>query len=910
MLASVRFPVPRLLALCLATWAGTATAADRLTVDLAQDTGPFHGGASGSLYGLYDARLPSPNLVEGMGLRSVATKAQDGLQHPGADALEVIRSIATGSGGDTYIYMTDIHRGFPYRWTQGDCAQSVAHYLDEIARQVEQVKALPAQYRRHVVFVPFNEPEGNMFAKAAAPGQAGPDSCNGVDWRSDPSAYFDAWDRAWRRIRAILPDARIAGPNTSILFDQDKGFLQHALRAGTLPDVVTWHELSNPASLSRSVARFRRWEQELFAGTALAGRHLPINIDEYAFNYHTSVPGQIVQWAAAIEAAKVDADLAYWNIDGNLSDSAVQANRGNGQWWLLNAYAAMRGMRTVAVTPPHPGQDDSLQAVAALDPRQTQARVLFGGSSGPATLALTHIPSASFGKRVRVVVREIPWTGQLGDAAAPRLLADVQVPVVADRIDLQFGHGALPALNAESAYSLVVMPGMHGGPAQPPALRWQQRYEAENAAHQGSGYERHGPEGSPQALDRFFTSGRYAVGGFASDRDVRLDFAVAVPQDGLYDLRILANSFNQDPLVAALGPTNVFVRIDGDPASEREVMLPLGYKPVVWDHADLRLRLSAGRHVLGIASASADGRRHTRGNALIDRITLSLPDPASETQVYEAELATLAGGAQARYDRDDVSGAGAVALPAGATATFWVYAPQEGVTPLSMDLATPGALSLAVNGRPLQTPTQAVFLLGGINKIVVGGSAERPVLDRLRVGPGAMLGPHYEAEQATIAGSAHRTQATLASGGAAVTGIGGEPGNGNTLTFASVMVERAGPYMLTLRYANDEQSKASHYNPDPLARVGRIRVNGAPPILATFPHSFHRNNWWELSVPVELRAGRNRIQLSGEEVPDADGVHYISQRAPDILLRSRYAPDIDWIAVTPLQDDAVPPAPR
>ncbi|MET0549240.1 MAG: hypothetical protein ABW002_08225 [Xanthomonas sp.] len=580
------------------------------------------------------------------------------------------------------------------------------------------------------------------------------------------------------------------------------------------------------------------------------------------------------------------------------------------EWWLLNAYAAMRGMRTVAVTPPHPGQDDSLQAVAAFDPRQTQARVLFGGGSGPATLSLTHLPRAGFGAHARVVVREIPWTGQLGDAAAPRLLADVQVPVVADRIDLHFGRGALPALAAESAYSLVVMPGTHGGPARAPALRWQRHYEAEDAAHHGSGYVRRGPEGSPQALDRFFTSGRYAVGGFASENDLRLDFAIAVPQDGQYDLRILANGFNQDPLVAALGPTNVFVRIDGDPASEREVMLPLGYKPVVWDHADLRIGLRAGRHVLSIASTSADGRRHTHGNALIDRITLSLPDPASDTQVYEAELATLEGGAQARYDRDDVSGAGSVVLPAGASATFWVYAPQEGLTPLSVDLATPGALSIAVNGHSLQSPAQAVFLMGGINKIVVGGSAERPVLDRLRVGPGAALGPRYEAEQATIAGSAQRTQATLANGGEAVTGIGGEPGNGNTLTFASVMVERAGAYMLTLRYANDEQSKASHYNPDPLARIGRIRVNGAPALLATFPHSFHRNTWWELSVPVTLHAGRNRIQLSGEEVPDADGVHYLSQRVPDILLRSRYAPDIDWIAVTPLQGDAPPLAPR
>ena len=51
----------------------------------------------------------------------------------------------------------------------------------------------------------------------------------------------------------------------------------------------------------------------------------------------------MIQWISAIEESKVDADIAYWNIDGNLSDSAVQANRGNGQWWLFNAYGEMSG---------------------------------------------------------------------------------------------------------------------------------------------------------------------------------------------------------------------------------------------------------------------------------------------------------------------------------------------------------------------------------------------------------------------------------------------------------------------------------------------------------------------------------------------------------------------------------------
>jgi hypothetical protein len=189
------------------------------------------------------------------------------------------------------------------------------------------------------------------------------------------------------------------------------------------------------------------------------------------------------------------------------------------------------------------------------------------------------------------------------------------------------------------------------------------------------------------------------------------------------------------------------------------------------------------------------------------------------------------------------------------------------------------------------------FLLAGINKVVVQG----PEVQRLRVAelPGA-TGRSYEAEAARVAGSARIAPASLASGGRAVFDIGGAPGNGNTLTFTNVTAARAGDYALTVRFSNDEQSKATHYNPDPLARIARISVNGAAPMLATFPNSFHRNNWWEMTVPVTLRTGSNTIRFAGEEQPDWDGKTYASQVWPQVLLRSRYAPNIDRITLTPM----------
>ena len=73
-----------------------------------------------------------------------------------------------------------------------------------------------------------------------------------------------------------------------------------------------------------------------------------------------------------------------------------------------------------------------------------------------------------------------------------------------------------------------------------------------------------------------------------------------------------------------------------------------------------------------------------------------------------------------------------------------------------------------------------------------------------------------------------------------------------------------------------------------------------------FPHSFHANNFWERTVPVRLKAGKNTVRFSSEELPNFDGDTYISDTFPDILLRSRYAPVIDRIAIAPYSDSQKP----
>ncbi|AXE90233.1 LamG-like jellyroll fold domain-containing protein [Streptomyces sp. Go-475] len=872
----------------------------QLTVDLGADTGAFHGGASGTLYGVYGPDVPSDNLIEGMGLRTVSTKAQDGPQHPGADALEVVKPLADSTDGDVYIYMTDIHRGFPYEWPGDSPAEKLKLYEEKIAKQVDQVLRLPEQYQDNIVFVPFNEPEGNMFG-------TGQWSYNKVSWLNDPDDFFAAWDSAYRLIKGKMPDARVAGPNTSVLYDQVKGFLAHTLAAGTVPQVITWHELSHPEAVRASVAKYRAWEKELFEGTDRAGSQLPININEYAFNYHTSVPGQMIQWVSAIEESKVDADIAYWNIDGNLSDSAVQSNRGNGQWWLLHSYASMSG-HTVAVNPPFPGENYTMQGVATLDEKKKQARLIFGGSTGKGHITFAGVPRKLFGKSVHAWVREIEWTGQVGDSSGPKLLAERTVDVARDgTVSLGFGDGTLPALKESSAYEIVLSPAGKAKGTQSPPVRWQGSYEAEDAAHTGSGWSKNGPEGSPRDVSKFYTSGGYDVGGLRTGSDVTLDFTVDVPEDGTYDLSVFANSLNTFDRVKEQGPTNVFLRVDGKADSERELYLPLGYKWVVWDHTDTKVKLTKGKHTLTLAAKSADGKGVTKGDAIVDRLTLSLPEASSSTQVYEGELAWLGGGARPVYDlpKRAATGSGAARLKKGQTATFWVSSPADREATLRIDTLGGADARVSVNGRSVLRLDKggnsvAVSLSGGVNKVTVTGGSPTTLVDRLTVTPteGTLTTRTYEARDATLAGSAELSPLSLATDGTAITGIGGAPGNGNTATF-TVAADKAGLYALRIRYSNPEQSPATHYNPDPLARHADLTVNGGEPRRVGFPHTFHQNNFWELTVPVELRKGENTLSFRSEELPNFDGTTYASETFPGVLLRSRYAPLIDRITVAP-----------
>ncbi|MEH0420629.1 RICIN domain-containing protein [Streptomyces sp. B21-083] len=878
-------PLTVIAGVTTATATPAAAATPTLAVDLGTTTGAFRGGASGALYGLYGQDVPTNNLIEGMGLKTTNTKYQDGQQHPGSDALEIAKPFVDSGGGDVFIYMTDVYRA-------GYERTSYSAYQATMKTQVEQAEASP--YASHIVFIPYNEPDLNWFS--------------GMRTNSTALANFNSeWRQTYNFVKGIWPEARLAGPNLSSYSNSAlSGFLTYCKANNCLPDVVTWHTLGSPADVRNTVNAYR-------AAETAAGITSPItvNLNEYAHRYHLTDPGQMVQWIAALEDEKVDGNLPYWNINGNLGDSAAAQNTPNAQWWLYNWYSSMSG-NTVKVDGAASNAAYTLQGLASLDTAKKQARVILagGGTSGDSNTVIKNIDPAVFGSTVHVSVFQDRYSGYLGAAATPTRLSDADIAVGSD------GSITLPiTLDAMSAYEVIVSPGGTGSTTASDNT-WTGTYEAENATLSGTGYNIN-TEGTTGNVGKFATSGTKDVGGLRTGSTTVISFPVNVPTTGDYDLSVFGNSYAKDADVK--GPTDVYARVDGGASTRIDV--PVGFQWVVWGHSDATVHLTAGSHTITLATTGDNGAK-TTGDALIDKIDLHYKDAAVQgTTLYEAEQANLSDSGTATYTAQGQSGAGAVTLTSGKSATFWVYSARDGYVDLTARFRNTGQADLTVNGKAADdqtlsgattgawsTSTNRVYLNGGINKVEVTGAGGTLALDDLAVTPFSASDAvttgnvvTYQAENGTLTGTAAADTTFSQADGGVVTGIGN--GTANSLTL-DVNAPSAGTYAMTMRYANAEELPSNHYNPDLYAEHADVSVNGGTSTRVNFASTLHWNQFEDYTVPVTLAKGANAVKFTASQLFDWDGTtigKVYSGGGTDIgqPMRSSSAPHLDQVSFAP-----------
>ncbi len=463
------------------------------------------------------------------------------------------------------------------------------------------------------------------------------------------------------------------------------------------------------------------------------------------------------------------------------------------------------------------------------------------------------------------------------------------------------------------AYEVILAPGGTGS-ATPADNTWLHSYLASQATLTGTGWNIN-TEGTPSNLGGFATAGEQDVGGLRTGSSTVITFNVDVPRTGDYNLSIFDGSNSAATDVS--GPTNIFVRTDG--ANPQEVWLPVGYNWVIWNHVDTTVHLTAGQHQISLSTTGANGAA-TNGDAIINKIDLRLNDPAvQDSTIYEAEQASLEG-ATTDYRAQGQSGAGAADLSRGQSATFWVYSAADGYSDLAFRSKGGGTAGVAVNTLSLDgrlggastrnwsTQRDRVYLSAGINKVAVTGDGGEVTLDKLTVTPVDSTSPAvqpdvttYQAEDGTLTGTAKVNNSYSQANGGVVTGIGDGPANSLTLT---VRAPVTGTYGMTVRFANNQQVVATHYNPDLMTDPADISVNGAPTFHVNFASTFNWNQFWNLTIPVMLRRGANTIKFIANQQYNYDGTTIgviYSGSGVGQPLRSSSAPNIDQITVAPLQ---------
>ncbi|TGO05464.1 LamG-like jellyroll fold domain-containing protein [Serinibacter arcticus] len=892
----------------------TVTVTDRATeevvADFGQVTGDFRGGATGTLYGLGDEASPTQALVNGSGMTNVSQKPPFGTQHPGGDAFQIEDTFFDKYGEDLYVYTQDYYPDWPYNrgirpgddWTyerDGDGlltgeraagGNGVWDYLEVLEIVTEEI-ASTSERAEDYVYIPFNEVDlqwlsrGNDYDlfmhQGGQPGSFTPDGA--TDWVAAWNVITDVYARNG------LERPRIAGPGDAGWRGEGniKAFLEMAIETDTVPDVYVWHELGGYQWMPTRVGLFQQYARDL----GLTQEEIPeINITEWGASTDMSSPANLLRWFASMEAAKIDAQTAYWTASGTMSDNQAKVNAANGGWWLFKWYADLTGSQTVRVT------TNQEKAIAAVDTDNARAQVVVAGIAADrdGSLVLRNLPADVFGTAVDVEIRENLVNGTDGVADTPPLVAAY------DALAVTGGSATvrIPSTNASSAYQVIVTPATDRVvgdelPAHPRVVAEVENLDLTDArVRQPGGYR---------------ASGERDVEGFDAATS-RADWDVTVEEAGLYRFTILGATPGRQAQHAVF-VDDAFADVVQYGAN---AVRPSNVRSVARGTTSVELSLAAGEHTLSLRT-SQDGTTALPGAALEGGVTLDRfelvrlgDDVNGQTALHPATTFRL-------FDGAALTGAAAT-LVAGERADLYVSAFESGYHDL--DLGWTGTdVEITVDGRVATTLTGEetrvrVHLPEGISEIELrstGGATVSSVRSTRAVeGDAAIV--RVQAEDLALDGTAAVTgfgdQLTNGSGSGYVTGLGitdAVAANEGTMTLPrGDGFDRAGSYNVVVHFSNDDIEGTHDYNPQVVDLGLQATEEGSDGLAgrSTFRYTYTATNFWEAVMPLDLATDAGAVTFGNTRetlvIDERTG-----QQDQIVLEGYAVAPDVDWIGIAP-----------
>ncbi|WP_431279199.1 hypothetical protein [Leifsonia poae] len=347
------------------------------------------------------------------------TQLGNGATTPTGDAL-VVAPAVRAAGAKEFVRMPDIYPTFPYEWVGWD------DWLAKVDTMIDQVGSSPDS---DVIngWELWNEPDWTWDTV-----QAGP--------------FDDGWNRTFTAVRALDPTTPIVGPSFSVWNDgMMADFLSSAKAAGTLPDVICWHELTDGADgweqIDEHVAAYRSLEKSL----GISPR--PIAIDEYGSPKQMEVPSAMTHYLAQFERTGVaSASRAYWHESGTVGGLVTPSvGKPTGVYGLYDWYGALSG-KMLRVVP-----SGKLDGLASGDGSTVQ--VLLAGQAGQSGQAAVAVSGLRASAHYSVTVERVAGTDRATVGKPATRILSTESAAVDGKLTVDIPH-----IDSTSAYRLVVKP--------------------------------------------------------------------------------------------------------------------------------------------------------------------------------------------------------------------------------------------------------------------------------------------------------------------------------------------------------------------------------------------------------------------------------------------------------------------
>ncbi len=522
--------------------------------------------------------------------------------------------------------MKEAYKNFPYvaygnGGMEGD-------YVPKLKQMVTEFNTKYPDLKDNVVWIPFNEPDvsdANYYNLTNYNSK----------YDSVRTKFLEDWDTAVKAIREVYPQARIAGPNNSGYSDKFyRQFFQHAKESGTVPDVVTWHELGD--GFGKYLTHFQAWktlEKEILsdyvppANTSLKqGQTIKVSINEYAWYDQNGKPieqvkpGRLLQYMARFEKTGAQGALPYWYPAGDLDWLVTKNNQVTGSYWLYYWYGLMKGNLLKVDLPDENGKP---QVLASYNKDSNQTQILLGGSNESSYSTTLNLSALSDkypnGAHVTIYATDATAPADLNNKATSIPAASDGPYVVAEQdLSIANGQASLPLnnLKGDSAYYAVITPATSQGKVSNSTV------EAEYARRNGTAKVTYG------------NATGYSGTGYVEGTDATAssDFFVDSKKDGYSEVTLRYSAPKAEgqnakrTVTLKVNPSESSARND---SQELTLQLPETKDANTWQTAKVRVYMPLGLNQITVEGYGTQG-------VLIDSLSTATADDSSVTR-YEAE---------------------------------------------------------------------------------------------------------------------------------------------------------------------------------------------------------------------------------------------------------------------------------